>query len=168
MAYTWQDPVASLTVFTDSDWGGDVKSRKSTSGGCILRGVHLLGHWCRTQQAIALSSCEAELNGICKAATEGLGARNMTLEMGLDEELEIRTDASAAVGVVQRQGAGKIKHLEVKQLWVQEQEKKGNLLMTKIPRGVNWADLLTHHWSSIEGDVMLAGMGLVRRGSSLS
>ena len=132
-----------------------------------MRGAHLIGHWCRTQQAIALSSCEAELNGICKAATEGLGARNLTIEMGLDEEVEIRTDASAAVGVVQRQGAGKIKHLEVKQLWVQEHEKKRNLKMTKIPREINWADLFTHHWSNLEGDKMLAGMGLVRRGPGL-
>ena len=166
MTYAWQQRVESLTVYTDSDWGGDIKTRKSTSGGCILRGLHLIGHWCRTQQSIALSSCEAELNGICKAAMEGLGARNLTVELGIEEKVEIRADASAAVGVVQRKGAGKIKHLEVKQLWVQEHEKKRNLKMTKIPREVNWADLFTHHWSSLEGEKYLAGMGLIRRGVS--
>ena len=157
--YAWQEVLNKMIVYTDSDWGGDQKSRKSTSGGCIMRGTHLLAHWCRTQQSIALSSCEAELNAICKAATEGLGAKNMTIEMGVEESLEIMTDASAAVGVVQRQGAGKIKHLEVKQLWVQEQERKKNVKMTKIPREVNWADLFTHHWSFIEGEKMLNAMG---------
>ena len=131
-----------------------------------MRGLHLISHWCRTQQAIALSSCEAELNGICKAATEGLGAKNLTIELGMEENLEIKTDASAAVGVIQRQGAGKIKHLEVKQLWVQEQEKKKAVKMVKIPREWNYADLMTHHWSSVEGVKMLAGMGLVRRGAT--
>ena len=131
-----------------------------------MRGTHLLAHWCRTQQSIALSSCEAELNGICKAATEGLGAKNLTVELGQEEELEIQTDASAAVGVVQRKGAGKIKHLEVKQLWVQEHEKKRNIKMVKIPREINWADLLTHHWTSIEGEKYLAGMSLIRRGNN--
>ena len=164
MRYSWQEPISEMTVFTDSDWGGDVKTRKSTSGGCIMRGLHLIAHWCRTQQAVALSSCEAELNGICKAAAEGLGAKNLTIELGMDEELEIKTDVSAAVGVIQRQGAGKIKHLEVKQLWVQEQEKKKAVKMVKIPKEVNWADLMTHHWSNVEDVKMLAGMGLVRRG----
>ena len=129
-----------------------------------MRGMHLLGHWCRTQQCIALSSCEAELNAICKAATEGLGVKNMSREMGMEEDLEIRTDASAAVGVVQRQGAGKVKHLDVKQLWVQEQENLKNLVMTKIPREINWSDLFTHHWSAAEGEKMLPAMGLIRRG----
>ena len=47
---------------------------------------------------------EAELNAICKAWTEGLGAVNLTIELGCREILTIKTDASAAVGVVQRQG----------------------------------------------------------------
>ena len=77
--------------------------------------------------------------------------------------MEIVTDASAARGVVQRQGAGRIKHLQVKQLWVQERESSGDLTVTKIPRAVNWADLLTHHWTENEGAKMMAGMSVVRR-----
>ena len=163
MRYGWQEKVDKMVVYTDSDWGGEVKTRKSTSGGCLMRGTHLLGHWCRTQQSIALSSMEAELNAICKAAVEGLGARNMTIEMERQEEIEIKTDASAAVGVVQRQGAGKVKHLEVKQLWVQEKERNKEVTMVKIPRDINWADLFTHHWSAAERVTMLAGMGIIRR-----
>ena len=128
-----------------------------------MRGAHLIGHWSRTQQAIALSSCEAELNAICKAGTEGLGAVNLTIELGCRQILTIKTDASAAVGVVQRQGAGKVKHLEVKQLWIQELEREGKVKMVKVPRAINWADLLTHHWNTVEGEVMLSGMGLERR-----
>ena len=91
----------------------------------------------------------------------------MSKEMGMEENLEIKTDASAAVGVVQRQGAGKVKHLEVKQLWVQEQESLKNLVMTKIPRELNWSDLFTHHWTAAQGEKMLSGMGLIRRGPDL-
>ena len=64
-----------ITAYTDSDWGGDRVSRRSTSGGCLMRGSHLLSHWSRAQQVVSLSSAEATLNGMRKAAAEGLGAK---------------------------------------------------------------------------------------------
>ena len=100
-----------------------------------MRGIHLLAHWSRTKQVVSLSSAEAELNAICKAAAEGLAAVNMALELRDPIVLDILTDASAARGVVQRQGAGRIKHLTIKQLWVQERESAGYLTITKSPRG---------------------------------
>ena len=161
--FAWQGPIDKISVFTDSDWGGDLKTRRSTSGGCTMRGLHLISHWSRTQQVVALSSAEAELNGICKAAAEGLCAVNLSKELLESLPVEIFTDASAARGVVQRQGAGRIKHLQVKQLWVQEKESSGDLIVTKIPRALNWADLLTHHWTENDGATMMAGMSVVRR-----
>ena len=38
----------------------------------ITLGQHLLTHWSRTQTCVALSSGEAELNAMFKAASEGL------------------------------------------------------------------------------------------------
>ena len=163
--YCWQDPPLFLDGFSDSDWGGDVITRRSTRGGCLLHGEHLLGHWSRTQQVISLSSAEAELHALCKCASEGLSARNMTIEMHLGLPLRISTDSSAARGIVQRQGAGKVKHLDVKSLWIQERETNGDLVCLKVPRLDNWSDLLTHHWSDAEGDRHLAGMSVIRRSS---
>ena len=42
--YTWQDPVADLVLFSDSDWGGCTRTRRSTSGGILMRGCHVLQH----------------------------------------------------------------------------------------------------------------------------
>ena len=39
--YQWQDKVKEATLYTDSDWANDVKTRKSTSGGAILLGGQL-------------------------------------------------------------------------------------------------------------------------------
>ena len=128
-----------------------------------MRGLHLISHWSRTQQVVSLSSAETEFNGICKAAAEGLCCVNMSKELLKPLPVEILTDASAARGVVQRQGVGRIRHFQVKQLWVQERESTSELLITKIDRAVNWADLLTHHWSESDGVTMMAGMSVVRR-----
>ena len=67
---------------------------------------------------VSLSSAEAELNALCKAAQEGLGAKYLSEE--LCHPLVLKTDASAARGVVQRQGSGKVKHLSIRQLWDRE------------------------------------------------
>ena len=80
--YNWQPVPEALKIFTDSDWAGDVESRKSTSGGVVMIGDHLIGHWSRTQATIALSSDEAELNASVKGASEGLGRRQLAQEVG--------------------------------------------------------------------------------------
>ena len=120
MWYEWQEPVISLRVFSDSDWAGCVKTRRSTTGGVIMAGQHWLGHWSRTQATVALSSGEAELNAAVTACSEGRGLKNMVEEMHGEIELEVIGDSSASMGIMNRMGAGRVKHLEVKQLWVQD------------------------------------------------
>ena len=43
-----------------------------------------------------------------------------------------------------RKGAGRIKHLEVRQLWCQYAVEKYGINVVKIPRKLNYADTLTH------------------------
>ena len=148
--FRWQSPVHKLSAFTDSDWAGDVKTRKSTSGGCSMRGAHLITHGSRTQQNIALSGAEAKLNGICKASAEGLGAVYMAKEFGDEMALEVLTESSAARGIIQRVGSGRTKHLQMKQRWVQERESQRELCIVKFPRKRNVADLLTQRCSDAE------------------
>ena len=47
-----------------------------------MRGQHMIVHWSRTQQLVALSSAEAELNAAVKAAQEGLGVAHLSEELG--------------------------------------------------------------------------------------
>ena len=167
MFNAFQDCPGAILGFSDSDWGGDLVTRRSTSGGLLMHGLHLLCPWSKTQQFVSLSSAEAELHAICKAAGEGLGACSMCQDMGVDMELVLLTDASAARGIALRQGAGKVKHLDVKTLWIQERANRSDLFIEKIPRLQNWSDLLTHHWNEQEGDRHLTGMGVWRRSGPL-
>ena len=137
--YRWQTQPKVLSGYSDSDWGGDRGSRRSTSGGCLMAGMHLLTQWSRTQHVISLSSAEAELHALCTCATEGLALRNICVEMGLEVYFELLTDSSAAKGIVMRQGAGKVKHLDIKSLWIQERESVGDLKVLKVPRLENWS-----------------------------
>ena len=73
----------NLTVYTDTDWAGCTRTRKSTSGGCITFGTHNIKCWSTTQAVIALSSGEAEFYGIVKGASVLLGAPSLARDMGV-------------------------------------------------------------------------------------
>jgi hypothetical protein len=135
----------SLELWTDSDWAGDVATRRSCSGGVVVWNGVPLTSWSKLQSNIALSSGEAELNAAVKAVSEGIGALQLIREL-CDEACRVSlcTDASACKGIVLRQGCGKIKHLSVKALWIQGAVESHSIEVRKVCRSVNPADMLTH------------------------
>jgi len=158
--YKWQEKPEKIGCFADSDWAGCHKTRKSTSGGLIFLGRHLIAHWSRTQANVALSSGEAELNAALKVVSEGIGVEVLAAELGDKYEIDAVGDSSAAAGTLSRQGSGKIKHLEAKQLWLQEKIRVGRVKYKKIPRAINSADAMTHYWTNADGEKHFRRMNL--------
>ena len=102
-------------------------------------------HWSQTQSTVALSSGEAELSGICKGASKAIGLRSLCLDLGLRMQLTMLTDATAAIGICRRRGLGKVRHLAVADLWIQDRAKSRDFLLEKAPGTSSPADLLTKH-----------------------
>ena len=63
--------------FTDSDWDGDPDDRKSTAGYVFSLGSGLVTCTCKKQQALALSSAEAEYRAIVNVSQEALWIRQI-------------------------------------------------------------------------------------------
>ena len=72
----------------------------------------------------------------------------------------LESDASAAVGITQRQGLGKIRHLVVGDLRIQQRVKDGLLRITKIPGTENPADLMTKPMEFAKMIYLAVKMGL--------
>ena len=147
LEYRWQGRCRSPSGYSDSDWAGDKTTGKSTSGGLVMVGGHLVKSWSRTQDSVTLSSAEAELVALGKLAMEMLGIRSMTQEWGITEDApsQLYADASAALSIAKRQGAGKMRHINVKSLWLQEKEVQRVLDYIKIKGEENPSDGLTKH-----------------------
>ena len=64
--------------------------------------------------------------------------------------IETRTDSSAAKGIQTRRGCGKVKHLQAKQLWVQERVQEGDVKVKKVPRAINPSDVMSHSWAGTD------------------
>ena len=160
MTFPWQEKTTILSALTDSDWATCPETRRSTSGGVCMLGTHVISFWCRLQGGIALSSGEAELTSLVKGCSEGLLLRNLCEEMGVHVELKAFCDSSSARGISQRDGVGKVKHLETKHLWTQEKARNGYLTIHRIPRKDNISDALTHKLTGIELERILGDMGM--------
>ena len=141
--YAYENSDNILSCYVDTDFAGCVRSRRSTSGGVLMLGSHQLRHYSSTQQTLALSSGEAELIGIVKGATVAMGLRSCALDLGIELKIHIYSDASAAIGICRRRGLGKIRHLSVSELWVQEKLRCHDFELFKVLGVENPADALT-------------------------
>ena len=85
LKFPWQEESKMITTYTDSDWAGCVKTARSTSGGILTMGGHVIKTYAKQQKVIALSSAEAELYAMVAASAESLlGGKSSALGKGAD------------------------------------------------------------------------------------
>ncbi|MBV61870.1 MAG: hypothetical protein CMH65_11270 [Nevskiales bacterium] len=143
----WQQ-ADRIDIYSDTDWAGCPRSRKSTSGGCVMLGRHLIKSWSSTQALVSLSSGEAEFYGVVKASGVGLGYQALLNDLGVDLPLRVWTDSTATMGICGRQGLGKLRHLDTQCLWVQQRVRDRSFELRKVRGDDNPADLFTKHLTS--------------------
>ena len=110
---------------------GDGGRRREGEGGCV-RGLRLpsggmltvngvgVEHKTRTQKARALSSGEAEYYAMVIGCSEGLGMQLLAEDMGWKVEVWLWTDNSGSKAAGNLGGLGKLRHVELRWLWVQD------------------------------------------------
>ncbi len=127
-----------------------------------MLGTHLLKHWASTQKKITLSSGEAELGAVVKGFSEVLGLQSVARDLGVELKPEVHADSSAAIGICNRCGIGKVRHLAVAQLWVQDLVRSKACRLFKVLGTENPADLMTKPLPRTEIDAHLGRLGLSR------
>ena len=96
-------------------------------------GEHVLKSWSTTQATVALSSAEAELYSLVKGAALTLGMLALAQDLGESLSATVNTDASATLGIIQRQGLGKLRHVSTQFLWIQEKVRTDAFDIAKVP-----------------------------------
>ena len=118
--YEFQGDVREMEVFSDSNWAG-----------------------CRRTET--LSSAEAELLAAVETSGEALGMLQLMSSVGVPMTASIMVDSSAALAVVARKGNGKLRHVRVVHLWVQQVAADGGLKYHKVNGEENPSDACTKH-----------------------
>ena len=80
-------------------------------------------------------------------------------EFKIRANLTVKSDAVVAIGIVSRQGLGRIRHLAVADLWVRQRAKEVSVAHRKLRGTKNTSDMLT---KPIEGEVIQRHMGELR------
>ena len=80
-----------------------------------------------------------------KGAAEGLGLQNVSKDLAIYYNIPIFIDSSAAMGMVARKGMGRVRHIEVGELWIQDAVKNKVLTVNKVKGEDHPADILTKH-----------------------
>ena len=130
-------------AMSDANWALDKPSRKSTSGGIVFHGKHYVKSWPKTQSVVALSSAESEFYALIKCTSEIFGIKSAMQDWGIQVDGVVKSDASAALGIIQRQGLGKVRHIDCSYLYIQQVSAEKTLAFSKVPGARNPADMCT-------------------------
>ena len=132
-----------ILVVVDANWASG-RSYRSTSGGAVFWDGFLIQHWARTQGSVSQSSCESEMIALSVGASEGKFVQSMLAELGKEvNPICLYSDSSSAVALTFRRGMGRLRHLAIKQLWLQEETKAGRVSIFRVTSEDNVADVFT-------------------------
>ena len=126
-------------------------------------GWHPLNTWASTQATVALSSGESELYALTKGASQALGFIALASDLGDKLDARVHTHASAKLGIVNRQGLGKLRHVKVQYLWLQERVRSKELMVNKVAGPDNPADLMTKYLPAADMEKHLEFLAIDRR-----
>ena len=135
-----------FTAFSDSDWAGDMSTRKSTSGFvCLLNGVPI--SWgSKLQKCTALSSAEAEYVAACNAALECVYIRDLLADLNEPQlsATQLFMDNRSAIALSYNPiEHKKTKHIELRVHKIRELVAENSVALKWIPTSDMLADLLT-------------------------
>jgi len=127
-----------LRGYTDADWGGDIISRKSTSGYIFLLNNNIISWLSILQKTVALSSCEAEYMAFKEAIKELIYLNNLVtyfsnfLNMPINNKIPLLlTDSESALKLANNPEFHKrSKHIDITYHFIREAilDKKTDLI----------------------------------------
>ena len=82
-------------------------------------------------------------------------------DLGLDISVRIHTDACSAIGIARRRGLGKIRRLDVEDLWVQQKIHDRTVDLVKVLGAQKPANILTKYVAADLLNEMLQKIGMV-------
>ena len=126
-------------------------------------GDHFIKGWSRTQNHVTTSSAEAELIALVKCTAESLGIKSMARDWGLDLGVTLYADSSAALAIAKRKGAGKLRHINVSALWIQDIQDREGAQYLKIEGTKNPADLMTKYLARDKVEACMTSISQVAR-----
>ena len=98
----------------------------------ILLGSHAPKAPTRKQKIIARSSAEAELYASALGATDSKGVASLFKDLGYEMKPVLALDAKATEHILHREGIGRLQHVDVAYLWMQDEVRSKRLRVRRV------------------------------------
>jgi hypothetical protein len=135
-----------LAGYADADLGGDISTRRSTSGYAVMLFGGLISWSSKLQPTVALSTAEAETVATVEAVKQIMHLRLLLHELGFTQHdpTVVFEDNQAAIAMAQgTENAKRAKHYQLKVCFLQEQRELGEYIYSKVSTDDQLADTFT-------------------------
>ncbi|KAE8735609.1 hypothetical protein F3Y22_tig00000340pilonHSYRG00771 [Hibiscus syriacus] len=112
-----------LVGYSDSDWGGDIDNRRSTTGFVFFMGDIAFTWMSKKQPIVTLSTCEAEYVAATSCVCHAIWLRNLLKEIGLiqEEPTKVYVDNKSAIALAKNPVFhDRSKHIDIRYHYIRE------------------------------------------------
>jgi hypothetical protein len=152
-----------LTCFSDSDHGGDVDDRKSTTGVLFYLGTNPVSWSSQKQKAVAISSCEAEYMAATSGACQGIWLARLLAKMqNLEPKtVKLKVDNQSAISLCKNPVYHeRTKHIDIKYHFVREKVEAGKVDVSYVRTEDQLTDILTKSHRRVRFQKLRNAIGL--------
>lgn len=136
----------NLVGYTDSDWAGDIETRKSTSGYAFHLGTGAISWSSKKQPVVALSTTEAEYIATTSCATQAVWLRRIleVMHQKQNTPTEIFCDNKSSIALCKNPVFnGRSKHIDIRFHKIRELVAEKEVVINYCPTEEQVADIFT-------------------------
>ncbi|CAL1357768.1 unnamed protein product [Linum trigynum] len=136
------DTECLVSGYSDSDYAGDVDTRRSMTGYVFTLGSSVVSWKATLQSAVTLSTTEAEYNALTEAAKEGIWLKGLVGDLGLHhDQAVVYCDSLSAICLAKDQvHHERTKHIDVRYHFLRTEKR---IKVKKVGTADNPADMFT-------------------------
>ncbi|KAE9006178.1 hypothetical protein PF005_g12886 [Phytophthora fragariae] len=136
----------AVSAFCDANWGGDLATRRSTSGVLVLMDGAPVIFKSKRQSSVALSTAETEYMALALTTQELEWLRQLLDEIGMQvaRPMLIKVDNQAAISIAHNCGySPRAKHIDLRLHFIRDHVEAGHIAVEYIASVAQLADYLT-------------------------
>lgn len=155
--------LTSISGYTDSDYAGNIHTRRSTSGFIFMLNGGPVAWSSRRQKCVSLSTTEAEFVAACEAAKECTWLRRLLIEITRKLTLSIPLycdNMSAIELIMDPKFHNKTKHIDVRYNFIRSQQQSKEIDVKYVPTSKQLADPFTKALSNPRFSEMRSAIGM--------
>lgn len=152
-----------VLAYSDSDWAGDVESRKSTTGYCTFVGGNLVTWKSKKQSVVARSSAEAEYRAMASTTCELIWLKALIKDLGFETKVPMKLfcDNQAAICIAENPVFHeRTKHIEMDCHFIREKIQNKIISTPYVPSEEQLADVFTKPSTKQQIEVMISKLHL--------